>query len=543
MVSKPNKKSHNDQEHDASKFYNKLKVSKSCSVVFILAISAVSFGLGCLSRLFLLQEQTKILVRLQERLKQHENLSLAALPQPKIKGNKEVHHASYTTKVMDISASASGRSMLLEIDKSRANPSKNVKQLNQIVKSLKRANFSGFYKSENGVFEEIDVDGRYKVSSYSDSRYDGEDDTDSSKGDGELHSSVGQHLLVDIKNLDAEFLNDETRLAQAMINVAWESDLTLLSYHCNRLLPVGVTCVGVLLESHISFHTWPDQGVITLDLFTSGSGTLLTLIPLIERLFAIPQMPDRERNMELDELGADTPVVLWSHKYRGFREDSGSDSIRILSERTDLGYMLSKMDFDMKKEIVSVQTPFQRIDIYDVIDPKNRDLRGYRLSLTGSHGDTYESHHPEYFQPNRIVFLDGVMQSTLYGDAPYHEGLVHPGMFAHPNPKRAAIVGGGEGATLREMLRHDTIEQVKMIEIDEVMVNISRKYLETWNDCSDIVGSRPSCFDDPRADVRVEDALGYFIEKFSSRNRDAGTGLFKPETEKERFDVIVMDAL
>jgi len=95
---------------------------------------------------------------------------------------------------------------------------------------------------------------------------------------------------------------------------------------------------------------------------------------------------------------------------------------------------------------------------------------------------------------------------------------------------------------LREMLRHNTIEHVKMVEIDGMMVNVSATYLNTWNDCSDIVGSALSCFDDPRADVRIEDALGYFIERFASRNKDPDTGLFKPEIENEKFDVIVMDA-
>ncbi|EED92531.1 predicted protein, partial [Thalassiosira pseudonana CCMP1335] len=80
----------------------------------------------------------------------------------------------------------------------------------------------------------------------------------------------GQHLLVDIKDVDAQFLNSEERLATAMISLINESKLTLLSYHCHSLVPIGVSCAGVLLESHIAFHTWPLEGVITLDLFTCG---------------------------------------------------------------------------------------------------------------------------------------------------------------------------------------------------------------------------------------------------------------------------------
>jgi spermidine synthase len=126
------------------------------------------------------------------------------------------------------------------------------------------------------------------------------------------------------------------------------------------------------------------------------------------------------------------------------------------------------------------------------------------------------------------------MQSTVQGDEAYHEGLVHPGMLAHVHPKRAAIIGGGEGATLREILRHDTIEHVKMIEIDAIMVSASREYLPSWNSCAGIAGSTPNCFDEPRADVRLEDALAWFISHF-------GPGV--APSEEEKFDVIIMDAL
>lgn len=73
----------------------------------------------------------------------------------------------------------------------------------------------------------------------------------------DLHRPAGQHLLVDIRNVDAEFLNSEARLTDAMVTTVRESGLTLLSYHCHALIPEGISCVGVLLESHISFHSWP----------------------------------------------------------------------------------------------------------------------------------------------------------------------------------------------------------------------------------------------------------------------------------------------
>jgi spermidine synthase len=97
-----------------------------------------------------------------------------------------------------------------------------------------------------------------------------------------------------------------------------------------------------------------------------------------------------------------------------------------------------------------------------------------------------------------------------------------------------AIIGGGEGATLREVLKHKTVETATMIDIDEVMVNVSREYIPEWSDCSTLVGSAPSCFDDPRADVLYADAIAWFIDRY------AQTEEIDP---KQKYDVIIMDAL
>jgi len=103
-------------------------------------------------------------------------------------------------------------------------------------------------------------------------------------------------------------------------------------------------------------------------------------------------------------------------------------------------YVLGKLDFDVKRPLLlSTRPAHQSVNIYDVADmSKSRDV-----NMDGVRGD-----------PDKILFLDGIIQSTLYGDAPYHESIVHPAMLVHPGPKRVAIIGGGEGATLREVLKH-----------------------------------------------------------------------------------------
>lgn len=178
-----------------------------------------------------------------------------------------------------------------------------------------------------------------------------------------------------------------------------------------------------------------------------------------------------------------------------------------------------------------MKTNFQYVSIYDVLRAPFQNLEGYKKSLADH--DSYHATHVELFEPDRIVFLDGVLQSRRSGDAAYHESLVHPAMFAHNNPRRVAIIGGGEGATLREVLKHKTVERVMMIEIDKKMVELSKEYLPSWSDCSILIGSTPNCFDDPRVDLRYMDAFQWFVDTFPSD---------KPY-EDEQFDVIIMDAL
>jgi len=333
----------------------------------------------------------------------------------------------------------------------------------------------------------------------------------------------GQHLLVDIANVDASFLNSTELLTRAMVKLAKESSLALLSYHCHRLKPAGVSCAGILLKSHVTFHTWPLQEAITLDLFTSKTESIIPLLSSIEKLFGVPKTLFFEKEAQEKKV-----TVKWLYKKRGFRV--GKD--RFNEEEVDLfEYLLGNQRFE-KSPVALLHTDFQRIDFYDVIDIRSQSVGSHRRSLVSD--GSYESKHPELFQLDRILYLDHIMQSRRYGEGAYHESLVHPAMFAHENPKRVAIIGGGEGATLREVLKHKTVENAVMIEIDEMMVNASKAYIPEWSDCSNIAGSDVSCFDDSRAQVFYEDAIAWFIDRYLDKD---------DLDEEEGFDIIIMDAL
>jgi spermidine synthase len=114
----------------------------------------------------------------------------------------------------------------------------------------------------------------------------------------------------------------------------------------------------------------------------------------------------------------------------------------------------------------------------------------------------------------RCLVLDGKIQSSERDEFIYHEALVHPVMLAHPNPKSVFIAGGGEGATLREVLQHKTVQHATMVDIDEKVVDICRRYLPSFHKNS---------FDDPRSKVVFTDARKYL------------------EETTDRYDIVLID--
>jgi len=112
------------------------------------------------------------------------------------------------------------------------------------------------------------------------------------------------------------------------------------------------------------------------------------------------------------------------------------------------------------------------------------------------------------------LVLDGKIQSSEADEFIYHEALVHPAMLTHPQPERVFIAGGGEGATLREVLAHKTVKKAVMVDIDEEVVSLCRRFLPSWHQ---------NAFDDPRAELHFVDARKYLDES------------------SDKFDVIIID--
>ena len=122
----------------------------------------------------------------------------------------------------------------------------------------------------------------------------------------------------------------------------------------------------------------------------------------------------------------------------------------------------------------------------------------------------------------KVLVLDGRIQSSQADEFIYHDALVHPGMLTAETPPRTALViGGGEGATLREVLRYPSVTRAVMVDIDGEVVDLCRRHLPEMHQ---------GAFDDRRSEVRHEDARAY-LEKTADRFDFISIDLVEPLEE------------
>jgi spermidine synthase len=99
----------------------------------------------------------------------------------------------------------------------------------------------------------------------------------------------------------------------------------------------------------------------------------------------------------------------------------------------------------------------------------------------------------------RVLVLDGIVQLTERDEFFYHEMLAHVPMHAHPGPRKVVVVGGGDGGTVREVLKHDTVEKLYFVEIDKQVIDVSKEFFPSVS-CS---------VDDPRVEIKNMDGAEF----------------------------------
>ena len=365
---------------------------------------------------------------------------------------------------------------------------------------------------QDSLCQIIDDDESSDSSSDKDSESD--DDTDEDNETNDNGESFGQQVLATLKHSDNDYDSQEDLVA-SLLKLTASKGWTLITHYCQE----DTACVLFFEKGHRIILNRSTQ---TMDIFSTEAEALVDWL-----------------NSAMSHL-----VQSWAYKPRATPFDANVVDAGL----NDLyNFMLGSLEFTQKQLVVREESPFQEVAIYDTIDPRILSYAAYQQasqqkSDNDSEENSYYKENAHLFQPDRQMFLDGVVQSRLYGERAYHEALVHPAMVMHPHPQRVAIVGAGEGATLREVLKHASLKEVVMIEIDPYVMDLSRKYLTQWNDCSDLelpeglVNPTGNCFDDPRATVHAEDAIAWLMERYPENSASV-------TATHELFDVIIMDAL
>ncbi|KAI9208866.1 Spermidine/spermine synthase [Polychytrium aggregatum] len=105
-----------------------------------------------------------------------------------------------------------------------------------------------------------------------------------------------------------------------------------------------------------------------------------------------------------------------------------------------------------------------------------------------------------------VLVLDGVIQATERDEFAYQEMIAHLPLNAHPNPKKVLVIGGGDGGVLREVVKHDSVEQVVLVEIDEAVVRASKAFLPNM----------AAGFHHPKVKVHIGDGFAYLKDNVQS---------------------------
>ena len=129
----------------------------------------------------------------------------------------------------------------------------------------------------------------------------------------------------------------------------------------------------------------------------------------------------------------------------------------------------SSIGFRVTRKLDEVQSPFQKIEIFESTDWGN------------------------------VMLIDGAMMLTTRDNFLYHEMMAHPALFTHANPKRVVIIGGGDCGTLREVLKHPGVHSATQCDIDEQVTRMSEKYFPELCDSNS----------DSRAELLFDDGVAY----------------------------------
>ena len=257
----------------------------------------------------------------------------------------------------------------------------------------------------------------------------------------------GLHLIGDLTGCrcDPQLLLDGAGFRAKCLAMVEAAGLTTMDATFHTFEGGGFTGTVVLAESHLAIHTWPERQGLTLDVYVCNysADNSVKARKLFDQIVEHFQPTEAARH-EVDR---------GEHMLMEPLNDSTGFYIKAT------------------KQLGEWQTRFQKMAIYET---------------------------PHY---GKLFRLDGFNMTSEKDEFVYHENLIHPALTAHAAPKKVLIIGGGDGGSSEEALKHPSVEQVTMVEIDGDVIEVAKEHFKAVHN---------GVFDNPK--LRVLRMSGYADE-------------------------------
>jgi len=295
----------------------------------------------------------------------------------------------------------------------------------------------------------------------------------------------GLHLTGDLFDCScsAALLTDLETLSKTCRDATNESNLTIVDQAWHRFpewngQAGGITGTLLLAESHLAIHTWPERNGVTLDVYVCNFTDDNT--GKAEQLFEALTLAFRAKNQVVNR-------IIRGDLAAGPHEGAPASS---LSQPKDGKFIFDWLNAHSgygtttMRTLAEIQSPYQRVEVFDTQ------------------------------QFGKVFRLDGRLMTSERDEFFYHECMTHPAALTHPNPESVLVIGGGDGGSSEELLKHPSVKRLVMAELDPVVIDISKKWLGAIH---------KGAFDDPRLEVKIGDGFEFV------------------KSTTERFDMIVLD--
>jgi spermidine synthase len=270
----------------------------------------------------------------------------------------------------------------------------------------------------------------------------------------------GLHLIGDLTGCrcDPQLLLDGERFRAKCLEMVAAAGLTTMDATFHQFDGSGFTGTIVLAESHLAIHTWPERQGLTLDVYVCNYSA--------------------DNSAKARQL-FDQLVEYFQPAEVGTHEVHRGEHLLMEPLNDSTGFYIRA-----SRQLGEWKTRFQKMQIYDT---------------------------PHY---GKLFRLDGFNMTSEKDEFVYHENLVHPALTAHAAPKKVLIIGGGDGGSSEEALKHPSVDSVTMVEIDADVIEVAKDHFRAVHN---------GVFNNPKLRVLIEDGMKFV--------RDT----------HERFDLIALD--